>query len=302
MELYQNKEALIDAIQATSNSLKIVPSLIEKDYFVTLILRRLNQTIPGLLFKGGTCCSKAYKVINRFSEDIDLSLDINHFSRANARLANKAVISVCDELGFRIINREKVEKHSHGSYNCYYVEYPIIYPSVGIKPYVQIEMVFMSKSYPSETKTVNSFIGDLVFSRNKEIAEKYNLLPFAIIVQSLDRTFVDKVFAVCDYYLKNEAFRNSRHIYDLFQIGKQIELNESLLPLIQDVRGMRIKNKHCPSAKDGNSVSQNLIDIVSSHYFEKDYNEVTYNLLITKVDYDTIISILLNVAQSKLFN
>src|SRR5579862_2013380 len=52
--------------------------IIEKDFWVCWMLRRLF-TLPnlpaGLIFKGGTSLSKAYKAIDRFSEDVDLSFD-----------------------------------------------------------------------------------------------------------------------------------------------------------------------------------------------------------------------------------
>ncbi len=51
MELHKNPEMFSDAILAASEYLNVAPSLIEKDYYVTLILKRLNQEIPGLLFK-----------------------------------------------------------------------------------------------------------------------------------------------------------------------------------------------------------------------------------------------------------
>jgi hypothetical protein len=52
--------------------------LIEKDFWVCWTLKRiftLEAPPAGLLFKGGTSLSKAYGVINRFSEDVDLSFD-----------------------------------------------------------------------------------------------------------------------------------------------------------------------------------------------------------------------------------
>ena len=50
-------------------------AIIEKDYYVTLVLRELAKQVPNLLFKGGTSLSKCYKIIDRFSEDIDITLD-----------------------------------------------------------------------------------------------------------------------------------------------------------------------------------------------------------------------------------
>lgn len=63
-----------DYILSTANYFNIPSNMIEKDYYVTLILQRLSRCIPGLMFKVGTCLSKCFGIIDRFSEDIDLLL------------------------------------------------------------------------------------------------------------------------------------------------------------------------------------------------------------------------------------
>src|SRR5579863_7035167 len=52
-------------------------TIIEKDFWVCWTLQRIfsNAALPGPLFKGGTSLSKVYKVIERFSEDVDIVLD-----------------------------------------------------------------------------------------------------------------------------------------------------------------------------------------------------------------------------------
>lgn len=55
----------------------VQPVVIEKDFWVCWTLHRLftdPQTSPHLTFKGGTSLSKAYGLIERFSEDIDLTI------------------------------------------------------------------------------------------------------------------------------------------------------------------------------------------------------------------------------------
>ena len=79
MKLHNDKQAFSDTILSVSRELNIVPALIEKDYYVTLLLKALRDKIPGLLFKGGTSLSKCHKIIDRFSEDIDLTLDNEHY-------------------------------------------------------------------------------------------------------------------------------------------------------------------------------------------------------------------------------
>ena len=54
----------------------IPSSAVRKDYFITLILQNLSNSIflDNVVFKGGTSLSKCYpNSINRFSEDIDLT-------------------------------------------------------------------------------------------------------------------------------------------------------------------------------------------------------------------------------------
>lgn len=54
------------------------PAIVETDFWVCWTLRRLfaiDDPPAGLLFKGGTSLSKVFKIIERFSEDIDLSFD-----------------------------------------------------------------------------------------------------------------------------------------------------------------------------------------------------------------------------------
>lgn len=60
----------------TANHLDIDVSYIEKDYLLTQFLYELSKLNPKIIFKGGTSMSKCYHVIQRFSEDIDLILNM----------------------------------------------------------------------------------------------------------------------------------------------------------------------------------------------------------------------------------
>ena len=303
MLLHNDKEKFIESIEATSIYYKISRSLVEKDYYVTLILKTLNSKIPGLLFKGGTSLAKCYKIINRFSEDIDLTLDNDHFSQSKKKSANKAIIEVCDELGFKLMNREFLEKHSHSNYNVYNIEYPILFPSSAVKPFLKVEMVFIQKAYPDELQQAESYIGSwLISNGNNDLAAELEMMSFDIRVQSLERTLVDKVFAICDYYLRNETERNSRHIYDISCILTKVELNEKLRPLIDSVREDRKVNKKCVSAQDEANVSALLKEIIETDFFKNDYTDSTEKLLIKHVSYVEALKSLNIIIDSHLFD
>lgn len=98
MNLHENKEDFTEAVQAVSRGLNISPALVEKDYYVTLVLKRLNEELSGLIFKGGTSLSKCHKAINRFSEDIDLTLDSEHLTEGQRKIVKPTIVKICEEL------------------------------------------------------------------------------------------------------------------------------------------------------------------------------------------------------------
>lgn len=74
MNLHQNKDLFIDAVNFTAQQMDIPPVYIEKDYWITYALYTIFHSEIGsqTIFKGGTSLSKCYGLIERFSEDIDL--------------------------------------------------------------------------------------------------------------------------------------------------------------------------------------------------------------------------------------
>ena len=124
MRLHKNKDDFTEAIQAVSRGLNISPALIEKDYYVTLVLKRINEEISGLIFKGGTSLSKCHKAINRFSEDIDLTLDSEHLTEGQRKIVKPTIVKICEELGLTINNLENTR--SRRDYNCYQISYPLL--------------------------------------------------------------------------------------------------------------------------------------------------------------------------------
>jgi hypothetical protein len=77
-----------DVFDAAANRLDTLPSYVEKDFWVCVVLEALYNRLPSghprLLFKGGTSLSKAFGLIQRFSEDIDLVVHRNDLGFAGA--------------------------------------------------------------------------------------------------------------------------------------------------------------------------------------------------------------------------
>lgn len=105
-------------------------------------------------------------------------------------------------------------------------------------------------------------------------------------VQSIERTFVDKVFAVCDYKIQNMQDRDSRHLYDICKLMEKVKLDEALDTLIDTVRDDRIQSKNNPSAQLEYNIPQMLKEIIQSRFYEADYRDITQKLLYENVSYD----------------
>ena len=300
MNLHKNIQDFYDTILIVADRLNTSPAIIEKDYYVTMFLEALSKKIPNLLFKGGTSLSKCYKVIKRFSEDIDITLDINNQTQSNKKNLKTKILEVCNELGFEIINEKDIL--SRRDYNKYEIKYPIYFQDIGIKQFLLVETVFMVKSYPAEIKIATSMIYDFFKNNNDELAIRaYEMYPFEIRVQTLERTLIDKVFALCDYAVSNNTTGYSRHLYDIYKLLEVIELNDKLKELVREVKKSRKEHERCYTAQDQYDIQIILKEIVCSKIYFNDYEKITKKVLFEEVNYEKSITALQKIIESKIF-
>ena len=130
----------------------------------------------------------------------------------------------------------------------------------------------------------------LKMTEQEELAEEFDIMPFEITTQAIERTLIDKVFAICDYYLSDKIDRHSRHLYDIYKIMEYTKPDTSLSRLVQEVRGQREPLPVCPSAKTGVCINDVLAEIVDKEIYRQDYESITGKLLFTYVPYETVIS------------
>ncbi len=74
--LRDNHDDFLALVAATAENTSYPPGWIEKDYWITEILRSLSEPLGDFLvvFKGGTSLSKAWHLIQRMSQDVDILL------------------------------------------------------------------------------------------------------------------------------------------------------------------------------------------------------------------------------------
>lgn len=291
MNLHLDHEAFSELIIAASNELHIPPGIIEKDYYVTFALKELAARVKGMVFKGGTSLTKCYQILDRFSEDIDISYAAAEGvpGESRKRQLKKAVVSSVEAIGLSVTNLE--ETRSRRSYNCYKAGYSSIYsPLLELKSELIIETYIALLPFPTIKRMADNYIYRfLKMTEREDLAEKFDLMPFEITTQMIERTLIDKVFAICDYYLSDKIDQHSRHLYDIYKILEYNTPDASLSKLVQEVRSLREPLPVCPSAKTGVCINDLLEEIVDKEIYRDDYETVTSRFLFTYLPYETAI-------------
>ena len=210
--------------------------VLEKDYYVVLMLRELSEKQKAGLpayFKGGTALYKALKTTNRFSEDIDLSVDTRGCSRSqnDRRLeqAAKKYTSLDRDAASGKTNRsEVVSIFTYDPITAYDV-------SDALQRFgkLKIEATSFTVSDPITNLEIAPMLYDFASeSEQKILREQYDVVPFFIMTITMERIFIDKLFAAESYVRRSSepqrAFEAAKHIYDLAVMIKQPNI-QSLL-------------------------------------------------------------------------
>lgn len=301
MFLHNEKELFEDIIYNTSEYLNLPIAIIEKDYYVTSILKEISKLQPDIVFKGGTSLSKCYKIIDRFSEDIDLNiLGDTKPGESKRKKLKEHIISVIKYFDFVLTEPETIR--SRRDFNRYVIDYPTQFNTDFLNHHLIVETAVFFRAYPTKKMYADSFIYNYLFNNNHaDIINLYDLAPFELNVQTAERTFVDKIFALGDYYLSRTINGHSRHIYDLHKLWDIIDFNSDFSALIQAVRSERKEHKTCLSAQDNIDIKILLQEIIDNHVYQADYENITTSLLFKPIDYKTAISTLQKIIQEDIF-
>ena len=194
--------------------------IIEKDYYVCLILKELSKRQDYLksYFKGGTAVYKILDTMNRFSEDIDLTVKVlpeESNTRNKKRLKESA-------LGYEIEGLELIKDEcidNKGSVTGVY-QYTSVYEDSEIPLQragkIQVESTSFTVSEPTEKYYIEPLIYKLANNKEKKILEEqFDVTKIEIEIIKLERMFIDKIFAAEFYYIRNMYTDTAKHLYDI---------------------------------------------------------------------------------------
>lgn len=264
MNLHKDDKNFIDLVATVAQTIGLPQVYVEKDYWVTRALKQLSEFehVDEVVFKGGTSLSKAYKLIDRFSEDIDLAVLSNGMSQNSIKKLLKQVETVASK---NLVYLEGDVRESKGSkFRKTVYQYPRSIEDINFgqaSSELVIEINAFTNPQPYEKIELNSMIAEVLIIENRQdIIDQYNLHGFYINVLSVKRTLVEKILGmVKNSYDKNPVTKISsriRHLYDICLILKQQEFRNF-------IGSSEFKNLSCDCIEDEKTIFLN-----QSKYFD----------------------------------
>jgi hypothetical protein len=248
----EQRKATIDQASILSGK---APEAIEKDWWVTLSLRALFSTPLAnyFLFKGGTSLSKGWKLLPRFSEDIDIALDpasfemeykeepsgsyVKKLKKEGCKLTSSVILQQLKDafsaLGLPndllVIEAEAIlTERPDKDPQSIFIHYPSLYaPHPYLANTVKIEFSVRSLKIPFSDIQIESLLHE--YFPNKSYAE----IPFTIPAAEPRKTFLEKTLLLHEKFFDpvlppKSDDRMSRHLYDLVTMMDSGVLTDAL--------------------------------------------------------------------------
>lgn len=230
----------INAYNQISSSMGMASYAVEKDWWVVQVLSAIFEMEIGqhLIFKGGTSLSKAWLLLERFSEDIDLVLD-RKFLGFEAKLSRNQIKRLRKETGkyisdkFSIELEARLKENGLRDINLKYLKQKasdadpakveIFFPNVikypgYVAPRILLEISSSSLNEPVESRSIVSLLDE--HYADADFSQPAIHIPTVIP----ERTFLEKLFLLHEEFQRPQekirVNRLSRHLYDIYQLLK----------------------------------------------------------------------------------
>lgn len=222
MKLHTYPEDFQDLITIVAVDKHIPEAAVRRDYFIVMMLQKLSysQYADKCVFKGGTSLSKCFPgTIERFSEDIDLTFWCEDLTPKQRERALKHIEGIMSDGGYLepiTDERSPTNKASH----VWFTER---------NDSVKLEIGSKVQPEPASKKIVKTYIQEYLEAQGMTSSiEEYELVPVDIYVLDVERTFVDKVYAVRRHAICGTLESKVRHVYDVVRLFTLPEIQELL--------------------------------------------------------------------------
>ena len=271
-----DRNILEEIILKINNRIGIRNDILEKDYYVCLVLKELASKQKQLkaYFKGGTAVYKILDHMNRFSEDIDLTVkvDPNETNNSNKTRLKRSAMDYKIE-GLTLIKDETIDKK--GSITTFFKYNSLFSVNELFKSEkIQIEATSFTVSEPISNYIIEPLIYKYATDEEKKmLKDNYNISDFQIETIKIERIFVDKIFAAEFYYERKMYDDVSKHLYDLSIMLKNNDIKKLLKNKYELIKLVKYKRKEEKNRIGGIEQDKKIIDF---DYMKLNFNNICF--------------------------
>lgn len=214
-------DTLAAAAARVASATGIPMAHVEKDFWVTEVLRGVArhsaETGVSAVFKGGTSLSKAFGLIRRFSEDIDMIIMLPGQSKRKDDACLKSFAAAA-EAATGLAAHVDSSTATTGVKRTVSLAYPTSTPPGALRPGVRLELGARGGTMPTVRRTVTSLLAQ--HGPDVDLAVGFaEAAPFTMHVLAPVRTLVEKLMIVHHAAVEGdeaEQARLARHYYDIW--------------------------------------------------------------------------------------
>ena len=225
--IHENKDEFIKALEKASRIKGFLPPLMEKDYYLTLILSQVHELSKNLVFKGGTCLNKIYYAYYRLSEDLDFSMKLPQYevSRSQRRKCiqpiKDRIEKFIEQFGMKLDDKINPGRNESKQY-VYHFVYQSALREIEAKIKFEISLRFNPindiENKEVQHKFLHPFTNEPLFdggtvnclSLNELIAEKLR-------ASAIRKTIAPRDFYDIDFVLRNKFDLTNKQVITLFK-------------------------------------------------------------------------------------
>jgi len=228
MNIHNDKKLFSDTIRAAAYHLSINEVFVEKDYWITLLLNRLSNSKykSETVFKGGTSLSKSFRLISRFSEDVDIAI-IHEDGKSGNEIRN-LIRTVEKEMTEELTEIQVDEVTSKGSrFRKTVHEYNSINKENENNRLI-VEINSFANPFPYQARSINSLVSDFLQQTGKSsIIQDHGLQAFYVNVLDKEQTLIEKLVSLIRFSYDDNPVesikKKVRHFYDLHYFMKDAD-------------------------------------------------------------------------------
>ena len=229
--IHKNKDEFVKTLERAAKKKGFLVPLLEKDYYLTLILSRVHEFTEDLVFKGGTCLNKIYYAYYRLSEDLDFSMKLPRYE-ATRRERRKCIQPVKDKISkfveqfdMKIVDSGNPGRNESKQYVYYFSYQSALRPNEGQVKF-EIGLRFnpidlVEKRQVHHTYT-HPFTGEPLFDGGKVACLSLNeIVSEKLRAAALRETIAPRDFYDLDFIIRNKFNITDGEVVKLFK--KKIE-------------------------------------------------------------------------------